>query len=126
MRQRSSRSRLSETLHYELAHFGIRVVIIEPGYIAPGMKASPTWGVDRPPYDELARQWFGTDAKLLGDRGRPSPEIVGETIWQAIAAEPPTLRWPVGADAELVLATRRELDDETFEATMRSTLDLSW
>ena len=29
---------LSETLHFELGHFGIRVVIIEPGYIAPGMK----------------------------------------------------------------------------------------
>ena len=32
---------LSETLHYELADFGIRVVIIQPGYIAPGMKDSP-------------------------------------------------------------------------------------
>ena len=31
---------LSETLHFELGHFGIRVVIIEPGYIAPGMKHS--------------------------------------------------------------------------------------
>ena len=31
---------LSETLHYELGHFGIRIVIIEPGYIAPGMKHS--------------------------------------------------------------------------------------
>ena len=31
---------LSEVLHYELGHFGIRVVIIEPGYIAPGMKHS--------------------------------------------------------------------------------------
>jgi NAD(P)-dependent dehydrogenase (short-subunit alcohol dehydrogenase family) len=29
---------LSESLHFELGHFGIRVVIIEPGYIAPGMK----------------------------------------------------------------------------------------
>ena len=27
---------LSETLHFELGHFGIRVVIVEPGYIAPG------------------------------------------------------------------------------------------
>ncbi len=117
---------LSEALHYELSHFGIRVVIIEPGYIAPGMKASPQWGVDVSPYDELARQWFGTDTKLLGDGGRPSPEIVGEAIWQAISAEQPTLRWPVGGDAEMILATRRELDDETFETTMRATLDLSW
>ena len=117
---------MSETLHYELGHFGIRVVIIEPGYIAPGMKASPRWGVDGPPYDELAAQWYGVDAKLVGDGGRPSPEIVGEAIWQAITSEPATLRWPVGADAEMILATRHQLDDGAFEATMRSTLDLTW
>jgi len=117
---------LSEALHYELSHFGIRVVIIEPGYIAPGMKASPSWGLDQPPYEELAHQWFGADAKLLGDGGRPAPEIVGETIWQAISADQPRLRWPVGADAELILATRGELDDEAFETAMRSTLNLSW
>src|SRR5664280_921203 len=39
---------LSETLHHELGHFGIRVVIIEPGYIAPGMKA----GHEAPGADE--------------------------------------------------------------------------
>ena len=29
---------MSESLYFELGHFGIRVVLIEPGYIAPGMK----------------------------------------------------------------------------------------
>ena len=29
---------ISESMHYELGHFGIRVVIVQPGYIAPGMK----------------------------------------------------------------------------------------
>ena len=63
---------LSETLHYELAHFGIRVVIIEPGYIAPGMKASPRH--DGPAvYAELWDQWTGTDAKITGPTGRPGP-----------------------------------------------------
>jgi NAD(P)-dependent dehydrogenase (short-subunit alcohol dehydrogenase family) len=118
---------LSESLHYEVGHFGIRVVIIEPGFIAPGMKpGQPSWGMDEPPYDELARQWFGTDAKLLGEGGRPGPELVGETIWQAITSKTPRLRWPVGSDAELILATRAQLDDEAFEATMRSTLGLTW
>jgi NAD(P)-dependent dehydrogenase (short-subunit alcohol dehydrogenase family) len=116
---------LSESLHLELGHFGIRVVIIEPGYIAPGMKESPKWGIE-PPYDELAEQWTGTDAALLGDDGRPGPELVGRAILEAVTTDEPRLRWPVGADAELVLSARRELDDEAFEALMRATLDLTW
>jgi len=35
---------LSETLHFELGHFGIRVVIVEPGYVAPGMKHADDHG----------------------------------------------------------------------------------
>jgi NAD(P)-dependent dehydrogenase (short-subunit alcohol dehydrogenase family) len=115
---------MSETLHYELGHFGIRIVIVEPGYIAPGMKGGAPWGME-PPYDELGRQWFGTDEKLVGGE-RPEPEIVGEAIWDAITTDDPRLRRPVGADAELILATRAQLDDETFEQTMRSTLGLTW
>lgn len=118
---------ISESLHYELGHFGIRVVIVEPGFIAPGMKPGPRWGLEAP-YDELSEEWFGVgaDSKLLGEAGRPGPEIVGEAIWEAITTDSPKLRWPVGADAELVLATRAQLDDESFERAMRSTLGLTW
>ena len=116
---------LSESLHYELGHFGIRTVLIEPGYIAPGMKESPRWGIEAP-YDELERQLTGADAALLGDTGRPGPEIVGEAIYTAVTTDQPRLRWPVGADADLVLSTRDQLDDAAFEAAMRSTLGLTW
>ncbi len=116
---------LSESLHFELGHFGIRTVIVEPGYIAPGMKQSPRWGLEAP-YDELADQWWGADSKLLGEDGRPGPEIVGEAIWDAITTDSPRLRWPVGADAEMILAARAQLDDESFEAAMRSTLGMDW
>jgi NAD(P)-dependent dehydrogenase (short-subunit alcohol dehydrogenase family) len=51
---------LSEALHVEVGHFGIRVVIVEPGYIAPGMKPGPSF--DGPSvYDELRRQWAWND-----------------------------------------------------------------
>lgn len=116
---------MSETLHYELGHFGVRVVIVEPGYIAPGMKSAPRHGMEAP-YDELGAQWFGAGEKLLGDNGRPDPEIVGEAIWDAITTPTPRLRYTVGADAELILATRAQLDDAAFEHTMRSTLGLTW
>ena len=116
---------LSESLHFELAHFGIRVVIIEPGYIAPGMKASPQWGMQAP-YDELGRQWWGSDSKLLGEGGRPAPEVVGEAIWNSIISETHQLRVPVGADAALILSVRAQLDDASFEEAMRKTLGLTW
>jgi len=116
---------LSETLHYELAHFGIRTVIIEPGYIAPGMKASPRHdGPDA--YAGLWAQWAGTDAKVTGPSGRPGPDLVGRAIADAIEQDDTPLRVPVGADAELILSTRQQLDDPTFESAMRQALDLTW
>ena len=116
---------LSETLHYELGHFGIRIVIIEPGYIAPGMKHGDDHrGPDA--YDELWMQWTGTDSKLTGPDGRPGPELVARAIADAIADTTTSFRVPVGADAEMVLATRAHLGDAEFEAAMRTTIGMSW
>jgi hypothetical protein len=58
--------------------------------------------------------------------GRPGPDLVGEAILRAVTTDVPQLRWPVGADAELVLGTRAAMDDAAFEATMRQVLDLTW
>ena len=116
---------LSETLHYELGHFGVRTVIIEPGYIAPGMKESPRYQ-RLGEYSELWAQWEGNDDKLTGTAGRPGPELVAEAIAEAIENRDTPLRVPVGGDAELVLATRKELDDAAFEEAMRATLQLDW
>jgi NAD(P)-dependent dehydrogenase (short-subunit alcohol dehydrogenase family) len=117
---------LSESLHFEVGHFGVRVVIIEPGYIATAMrtKASPI-DIDATPYAELHRQWTGTDEKVLGGP-RPGPEVVADAIAAAIDDPDTPLRVPVGHDAMMVTATRKQLDDATFESTMRSTLQIDW
>ena len=116
---------LSETLHYELGHFGIRIVIIEPGYIAPGMKHGDDFRGSAA-YDELWEQWTGTDSKLTGPDGRPGPELVARAIADAIADAETPLRVPVGADSEMVLATRSRLSDADFEAAMRTTIGMTW
>lgn len=116
---------MSETLHYELGHFGIRIVVIEPGYIAPGMKHGSDHLGDAA-YDELRTQWSGTDSTMTGPGGRPGPEIVAIAIAGAIEDPATPLRVPVGADAEMVLATRSKLGDAEFEAAMRATIGLTW
>jgi NAD(P)-dependent dehydrogenase (short-subunit alcohol dehydrogenase family) len=116
---------LSEVLHYELGHFGIRVVIIEPGYIAPGMKHSADHtGPDV--YRALHEQWSGTAETLSGPAGRPGPELVGHAVADALEDPSTPLRVEVGDDAALVLALRRSQSDDEFEATMRKALGLTW
>jgi NAD(P)-dependent dehydrogenase (short-subunit alcohol dehydrogenase family) len=116
---------LSETLHFELRHFGIRTVIIEPGYIAPGMKHANDH-VGPSIYADLHTQWNGTDTKLTGPGGRPGPELVGNAVADAIENPDTPLRVEVGNDAAMVLGLRRTMSDAEFEATMRQALDLTW
>jgi NAD(P)-dependent dehydrogenase (short-subunit alcohol dehydrogenase family) len=115
----------TETLHYEISHFGLRVVLIEPGYTAPGMKQIPAFEFD-PVYDELVAQWDGADGKVTGEGGRPPASSVAEAIAAAIVDPTTPLRVPVGPDANLILPMRSQLDDQSFEATMRSVLGLTW
>ncbi len=115
----------SEALKYEVGHFGIRVVLIEPGYIETGFQAREArYGIEAP-YDELDRQWASARDVLFAEAGS-TPELVAAAVADAIEADDPPLRVPVGSDADMVLSTRAALDDATFEATMRETLGLTW
>ena len=116
---------ISETLHYELGHFGIRVVIVEPGYTNPGMKRTPAVTGDDA-YGELWEQWEGTDQKVTGPGGRSGPDLVARAIRRAIEDPATPLRVPVGDDAVTVLSARAQLDDATFESAMRQTLGMTW
>lgn len=118
---------ISESLHYEMGHFGLRVVIIEPGAIETGFAGNERHvGEDSAPYDQLRAEWDQASERLSGGADVPGPELVATVIADAVEAEDPPLRIPVGADAEMVVAVRKASDDAAFEATMRQTLDLTW
>ncbi len=53
------------------------------------------------------------------------PEAVAEVILEAIE-KGDRLRYPVGQDANIVLAVRKQMTDEQFESAMRTQLGLTW
>jgi NAD(P)-dependent dehydrogenase (short-subunit alcohol dehydrogenase family) len=117
---------LSEAMYIELAHWGIKVIAIEPGFIAtPMLEKDEGYGTDAPPYDELGRIWEGATTKLSGG-DPPGPELVAAAIADALEEEEPVLRHPVGADAEMVVAARESMSYEQFIASMRDLLGLDW
>jgi NAD(P)-dependent dehydrogenase (short-subunit alcohol dehydrogenase family) len=118
---------VSEALHYEVGHFGIRIALVEPGFFETEFQGKePRFGLDAPPYDELDRQWAVAFEKLQGGEPAAGAEPVAQVIADAVEGTEQKLRWPVGADAGMVLAARSSMDDETFEATMRQVLELTW
>jgi len=116
---------VTESLHLEVRHFGIRCVLIEPGAIATGIKPiEPHTGPAD--YAGLWEQWAGANTKMTGPSGGTAPEVAALAIAHAIEDPATPFRVPVGPDAEMILGLRRSLDDQAFEHAMRKAVGLTW
>jgi len=122
---------LSEALHFEVGHFGIKVIVIEPGRIETRFGVNLIDHRREPgPYEELGAIWEKAAEKaaerLQPDTGVPGPELVAITIADALEGIDIPLRRPVGTDAEMVSAARGSMSFPDFEAAMREMLEVDW
>lgn len=116
---------LSEALHYELAAFGAKVKIVEPGMIATDFGGRSFDFVN----DENMQEYQETVQKLFGLWGQAGanasdPQVVADVIWTAATDGTDTLRYRAGADAVTLLDARKAQDDETFIGSMKAQLGL--
>ncbi len=116
---------LTEQLYYELKPFDIRVISIQPGRInTPIREKLLTNGRFDPdgPYSQGWDAWQRAyEMGDLGGEGAP-PELVVETIMQALNTDKARLRWPVGDDAQLASQAIHSSTFEEFEVLLRTTL----
>jgi len=119
---------LSESLHLEAGHYGVRVLVVEPGAIATRFDDNMVDLRGQPgPYAELAKLWEAAMGVFGGEGPTPGPELVATKICDALEAEGPhPLRLPVGADAEMIVAGRQGVSYDDFEAAMREVLQVDW
>jgi NAD(P)-dependent dehydrogenase (short-subunit alcohol dehydrogenase family) len=117
---------LSDALRFEVAGFGVEVVVIEPGLITTrfGETAAGTIAetdAERGPYSEFnaavgeatAGIYEGPMRRLGG-----GPETVAHKIERAITARRPKTRYKVTPSAHLALAQRRLLSDRMWDRVM--------
>ena len=108
---------LGEALAHEVYRFGVRVVNVEPGVIMTSIfenSAEQTRYDKTSPYQPIMRR----NGKVFsaGFKRAVSPDLVAETILESITTDDYKLRWPVGPDAEGLMAARTTVPSEDWIA----------
>lgn len=116
---------LTEAMHFELSHRGIRVCVVEPGQFATRLgdnSATAVAMVEGSAEHDRWQRYRAAQRKLVS--GEPAPaQVVADVIYRAATEEPAVLRHPVGADADLVLGAKAAMTFEEFDGAMRAVLD---
>ena len=114
---------LSESLRFELAPFGVNVVIIEPGVIKTSfmknMKLAKKSELD-PIYRDITAKVI-SGVKMMAEMGTP-PKEVANTIMKALKDEKPLPRYIVGNDASMFLEAKKNKTDIEFENYLKKEL----
>ena len=110
----------SEALAQELAPFGVRVAVVEPGIIASDMAVGnlPSPRADSAYPHGRRMTAFYADTGISG----PSPSVVAETVLDIVSGKITAFRTLSGPDAAPFVALRRSMTDEAWIA-LSDTLD---
>jgi NAD(P)-dependent dehydrogenase (short-subunit alcohol dehydrogenase family) len=111
---------LTEALAQEVARFGIRVILLEPGFVAtPILEKAVTVpdGSLEGPYAELTRR--RVDFFRTGRQRAVSPQEVARVLEEALADDSRRLRWFVGEGGRKAVENREAMSDEEWIALGR-------
>jgi NAD(P)-dependent dehydrogenase (short-subunit alcohol dehydrogenase family) len=112
---------LSESISYELDQFGIKVVLIEPGFIktnfSNAMVIAKKAQDPSSPYSPMMQK-IQTSSNEMAKNGS-SVDVVSKAILKAVTSEKPDLRYLAGKDVEIWAANKKTMSDSQFHDMMQ-------
>lgn len=119
---------LSDALRFEVAGFGIRVVLIEPGIIKTefsntAMERVRAAGAPGSPYEAFNKSLSKSLEDIAAgkmDAIAVGPDAVAKVIERAIHASRPKTRYLITAGAHVFVGLRRVLGDRGFDMFLRT------
>jgi NAD(P)-dependent dehydrogenase (short-subunit alcohol dehydrogenase family) len=119
---------LTQSLRFELAPFGIRVSIIEPGavntdvtkysmYVPKKIQAANSTS----PFVEMTKSIMEKSKALI--KMGSSPKLVAEIVLKIVNTDKPEWRYRAGEDAEKLFEARTNMSDAEFEKFLSELLN---
>ena len=117
---------LSESMSYELEPFGIRVIVIEPGFIKTNIMNSSVLAKkasdQKSPYYSMTHRIESYFRSMMDNPESSSPEEVAKIILNAITSENNQLRFTVGSDASAIVQAKRKMSELDFTNLIKQQL----
>ncbi|MDH2066837.1 oxidoreductase [Pantoea sp. GD03673] len=114
----------SDCLRLEVAGFGIKVVIVEPGVIETGFGDAASDTLIRRsasgPYGHLVSIVSAAIKKTYGHGTGSSPEVIADVVSRAVKSSNPRTRYAAGKFAKMLIRMRVWLGDRIFDRIILS------
>jgi NAD(P)-dependent dehydrogenase (short-subunit alcohol dehydrogenase family) len=112
---------LSESMAYEIEQFGIKTVLVEPGFVRTNFGdniviARKTQNTNSP-YSQMMQMMSSIRDKML--KNASDADLVAEVVVEAATAKEPNLRYLAGKDVQQMVAAKRSMSDEAFQKMMK-------
>ncbi len=114
---------LSESMAYEIEQFGIRTVLVEPGFVRTNFGENIVIAKKaqdpNSPYSQMMMQMKSSSYRRRMIENASDADLVASVIVEAATAKEPNLRYLAGKDVQQMVAAKKNMSDEEFQKMIR-------
>lgn len=114
---------LSESMAYEIEQFGIRTVLVEPGFVRTNFGENIVIAKKaqdpNSPYSQMMMQMKSSSYRRRMIENASDADLVASVVVEAATAKEPNLRYLAGKDVQQMVAVKKNMSDEEFQKMIR-------
>jgi NAD(P)-dependent dehydrogenase (short-subunit alcohol dehydrogenase family) len=117
---------LSESMAYEIEQFGIRTVLVEPGFVRTNFGENIVIAKKaqdpNSPYSQMMMQMKSSSYRRRMIENASDADLVASVVVEAATAKEPNLRYLAGKDVQQMVAAKKNMSDEEFQKMIRQSV----
>jgi NAD(P)-dependent dehydrogenase (short-subunit alcohol dehydrogenase family) len=115
---------LSESMAFEVEQFGIKTVLVEPGFVrtnfAENIAIAKKAQEPRSPYSQMMQMMSSNRDRMFENAS--DADLIAAVVVEAATAKEPNLRYLAGKDVQQMVAAKKSMSDEEFQNMIRQSV----